>query len=223
MITENHISSIYKPRRWSKSIYDFESIKPQHGNYTALNSYNNRVEIQMIDMTKEHYYFQLNVIESIYKGNNAQKLLRKINMAFDCITAKVSRKGTVVGVSNVESLQKNWETHKNTLKKEYQGTAVSKLLKSIDTTLKTEQKLTKSLAHPKLYGLFFNGYWQLDESSLDLDNNPIIKTTENNTVIEVLQSNTLRDYKGFYLYNNNRFVEATITQNNIKYNLLCLG
>lgn|GEM_PF-3107841 len=224
MITKKHIShSIYAPKKREEGIYSFESSVPPSQTNKKEKHYLTKVKIRCIDSDATHYYFQLKVIASVYKGVNTPKLLRKINMAFDHVMVKVNKKGVITAVINIETLQENWLKQKEHLKKEYQGTTVLQVFKGIDKTLRTEQKLIKALRHPKMYGLFFNGYWKYDASNANEKNTVNITLEENTTTIKFINTDSITEHKGYFLYKNNSLLEGNSTLDTTKYNILCLG
>lgn len=220
MISEPQISTkpiIYSPDKKSSALYRFHTIV-KNGNpkskRTKDNQFTRKVKVKYLGKIGEMYVHQFLCLENEMTGVFDTLLMKKLSGTFDEMLIGSDSNGKVLKILNIPQLKKRWKDVKIKLKKNHGGDALENYFRQIEEHLENEELLIKFSEEKRMYGLFFNGFWNAKEN----EDMSIENLADGNYRI---QKNSV--FKETYNYKSNLLEEANALSNIINHTVLCLG
>lgn len=201
-----------------------------------------KVAIAYLGQIKGKNIFQIFCTAIDFKGDHFQNIpfLRKISTVFDEVFATVNNNGIIEKINNIHEMQLRWKNIKEVLNRDNEGGEMLHYFNTIDNLMHAQQRVINFLSEPKMYGLYFNTYWNTYKSDVPycinrgtakniwkeeiIARQPIIGSNEK---IDLMVNSVEKSYQGKFFYQDHQLIQAEIKQdelnNQCHYTLLCLG
>lgn len=156
-----------------KFSYQKEGILPS--GTKSLYSFSRRVQISYVGLREGIHKFQLGVLRSELSlsgmANNTAELSKSLHRALGLLVLGADLQGNLVKIYNFPYVKHRWNELKNEFLQEYEKEKYLVLIHEMDQHIATEHALLAYLQLPTMYGLYFNGCWQMHSN-----NDAVMKT-----------------------------------------------
>ena len=142
--------------------------------------------------------------------------LRKIIYLFDNLILSVNRNGMITDILNIADVQNRFLSMKIELLKNHNAPEFLEYIEQIEILFKNKENVIKYLSQDKMYGLLFNGLWQVKEST---EYYSVTKEVSNVITIYYKKDNAIEEF----IFRDNMIIEATKINLNQQYELLWVG
>ena len=160
--------------------------------------------------------YQLLCTKYVYDKERIDIWLRKIIYLFDNLILSVNRNGMITDILNIADVQNRFLSMKIELLKNHNAPEFLEYIEQIEILFKNKENVIKYLSQDKMYGLLFNGLWQVKEST---EYYSVTKEVSNVITIYYKKDNAIEEF----IFRDNMIIEATKINLNQQYELLWVG
>ena len=161
-------------------------------------------------------HYQLLCTKYVYDKERIDIWLRKIIYLFDNLILSVNRNGMITDILNIADVQNRFLSMKIELLKNHNAPEFLEYIEQIEILFKNKENVIKYLSQDKMYGLLFNGLWQVKEST---EYYSVTKEVSNVITIYYKKDNAIEEF----IFRDNMIIEATKINLNQQYELLWVG
>ncbi len=148
---ERYIMKTSYPINYLKNIYC--SIKREFS--IKIKSQEGRSHMRLITIN----VYDSNFIFS--EGSFAmQDILTRVAKIYSNLELKISYKGEIITINNIEELQEKWQTTKRYIQEKYKGNQVNRFIYKTDQTISSEALIIKELSLYKNFGAVLKPIYQ---------------------------------------------------------------
>ena len=213
--------------------YRYETIVNEqvNKNYFTQKSFVRNIEVYHLAKKEANDQFQILVTEFEFSNddNAMGKLIKQLSYLFDEVLLTIDVDGNIVSVDNLGFLRLRWVKIRTKLSSLHKGNAVENYFNQISTLLENEESLIESLKEYNMFGLLFNGLWNVSEGIRERKTKKgytelMTSTKSNEKIIQTITAKDLEQsdatyFKGINFINKGNFVEAFIEIKNREYHL----
>lgn len=206
-------------------------IENHNTSYQREKSFVRNIEVYYLAKKEANNQFQILVTEFDFSNddNAMGKLIKQLSYLFDELILTIDVDGNIVSIDNLGFLRLRWVKIRTKLSSLHQGNAVENYFNQISKLLENEESLIEFLKEYNMFGLLFNGLWNVSEGikerKTQMGYTELMTSTKNNE--KIIQTITAKDleqsdvtyFKGINFINKGNFVEAFIEIKNREYHL----
>lgn len=129
--------------------------------------FSRRAAIGYVGLRENIHKFQLGITKAEFSltrmAEPTADLSKDLHIALGLLVLGADRHGNLVKIYNLPYIQHWWEELKKDFLRDYDQEPYLGLIHEMDARIASEQELLAYLQLPTMYGLYFNGYWLLQE------------------------------------------------------------
>lgn len=181
--------------------------------------YVRNVLVHQLDTKKGITRFQLLCEKYEFDDPYCMAFIRKTAYLFDELIVSINLDMRIIDIENARSLQKRWEQLKAEIRQNHAGSEFENYVQSIDSTIYDKEKLISFLESYKMYGLFFKGLWIRN----NLHQMPSDMIWRDESIIKVTKGEEDESIYEQYIFQDDLVLECLKKENDLQYEMLCLG
>ena len=169
LVSDNHTISVRQSEEGFHQILKFsyqkECIFPN--GTKSLYSFSRRVQIRYVGLREGIHKFQLGVLNSEFSlsrmADTTAELSKSLHRAVGLLVVGADIHGNLVKIYNLPFVQHRWDELKKEFLQDYDKEKYLVLIHEMDQHIANENALVAYLKLPSMYGLYFNGYWEIKD------------------------------------------------------------
>ena len=170
-LSDNHTISVRQSEEGFQQTLKFSYQKEYIfiNGIKSLYAFSRRVQIRYVGLREGVYKFQLGVLKSEFSlsrmANTTAELSKSLHRALGLLVVGADIHSNLVKVYNLPFVQYRWDELKKEFLQDYDQEKYLTLIHEMDQHIANEHALIAYLKLPTMYGLYFNGYWEIKDEN----------------------------------------------------------